>query len=340
MPFPASPSRCSSLNSPAITLEAEGSPGPDELIKALARHGADPRVALAEVLGWPLRTFGWRAAPHSRNEFLEYNGSRVLSGGAALGCYSAVGGSRMALQNPIRYPWSEGADCFVYPPVATGEHPGQQHPVLCFLHGREEATTGKHPDGVAAHKSPAWHANNRSPLTARFLVVCPQRRDVGRWTDSDAGNFHLVLDEVIAEHNGDADQVFLTGFSLGGDAVFWFAHYDRGNRFQKLWAVDPAIQDQTPVPAPGRPVLLHHGVRMRDVVTRFQGQRRLCRPGVASSATWDYPTSRPARKPTAISAPTTGCLRPRSAPFGKPGRWSVHNASAALALAQIPPADL
>jgi predicted esterase len=176
----------------------------------------------------------------------------------------------MALQNPIRYPWSEGADCFVYAPAAPGEHPGQQHPVLCFLHGRGEAATGEHPDGVAAHKSPAWHANNRSPLTARFLVVCPQRRDVVRWTDSDAGNFHLFLDEVIAEHNGDADQVFLTGFSLGGDAVFWFAHYDRGNRFQKLWAVDPAIQDQTPVPAPGRPVLLHHGVRMRDVVTRFQ----------------------------------------------------------------------
>jgi predicted esterase len=176
----------------------------------------------------------------------------------------------MALQNAISYPWSEGADCFVYAPVATGDHPGQPHPVLCFLHGRGEAATGEHPDGVAAHKSPAWHANTGSPLTARFLLVCPQRRDVGRWTATDARDFHLVLDKVIAERNGDAGKVFLTGFSYGGDAVFWFAAYDRGNRFQKLWAVDPAIQVQTPVPAPRRPVLLHHGVGMRDVVMSFQ----------------------------------------------------------------------
>ena len=38
-------------NSSEIALEAKGSPGPDELVKALVRRGADARVALAQVLG-------------------------------------------------------------------------------------------------------------------------------------------------------------------------------------------------------------------------------------------------------------------------------------------------
>ena len=166
--------------------------------------------------------------------------------------------------------WSAGADCFVYPPVAVGRHPRQQHPVLCFLHGRGEAVAGGNPDGIAAHGSPAWHAQNGSALTEPFLIVCPQHRDVGRWDDADAAKFHLVLDKIIAEYNGDPGKVFLTGFSLGGDAVFWFTSYPRGNRFERLWAVDPAIRPDTPIPPPGRPVLLHHGDRMRDPVTSFQ----------------------------------------------------------------------
>ena len=70
-------------------------------------------------------------------------------------------------------------------------------------------------------------------MTAPFIVVCPQRRDIGRWEETDAAKFHSVLDKVIAEHNGRADKIFLTEFSLGGDAVFWFASYPGGERFQR-----------------------------------------------------------------------------------------------------------
>ena len=176
----------------------------------------------------------------------------------------------MAPERARRYRWSEGADCFVYPPVGPATRPGQQYPVLCFLHGRGEALAANNPDGVAAHGSPASHAQVGSTWTAPFIVVCPQRRDEGRWDETDAAKFHSVLDKVIAEHNGRADKIFLTGFSLGGDAVFWFASYPRGDRFQRLWAVDPAIQPDTPVPPQARPVLLHHGDRMREVVAGFQ----------------------------------------------------------------------
>ncbi|HJU17624.1 MAG TPA: prolyl oligopeptidase family serine peptidase [Stellaceae bacterium] len=175
----------------------------------------------------------------------------------------------MALQNAIHYPWPEGGDCFVFLPAAPHRSPGDRPPVLCFLHGAQEAATGSNPDGVAGHQSPAWHADSHSALTARFLVICPQRRTVGRWTEEDARSLHRVLDRAVAEHNGRPDRIFLTGFSYGGDAVFWFAAGDRGDRFQKLWAVDPAFQLHTPVPPPGRPVLVHYGIAMRDAAARF-----------------------------------------------------------------------
>jgi hypothetical protein len=189
----------------------------------------------------------------------------------------------MALRNAIRYPWTEGADCFVFPPAVSSQRPGGPHPVLCFLHGAQEAACGSNPDGVAGHRSPAWHADNRSALTARFLVICPQRRAVGRWTETDARDFHRVLDKAVAAHNGRADEILLTGFSYGGDAVFWFAAGDRGERFRKLWAVDPAFQPHTPVPPPGRPVLVHHGVAMRAAAQGFGNRAglRACADGGA-----------------------------------------------------------
>jgi acetyl esterase/lipase len=179
----------------------------------------------------------------------------------------------MSIQNARRYPWTKGADCFVFPPLAQGAEAVQNHPVLCFLHGVGEAVNGGSPEGVAAHQSPAWHAANGSHLTAPFLLVCPQRLEPGPWTTIDAKNLHSVLDQVIAEHNGCPDRVFLTGFSYGGDAVFWFPTYDRGERFRKLWAVYPALSapSSEPLPVPPRecPVLVHYGVDICHVMQEF-----------------------------------------------------------------------
>jgi dienelactone hydrolase len=75
----------------------------------------------------------------------------------------------------------------------------------------------------------------------------------------DAKNLHLVLDQIIEEHSGSPERVFLTGFSYGGDAVFWFPTYNQGKRFRKLWAVDPALCTSLPVPPQEWSMLVHYG---------------------------------------------------------------------------------
>jgi len=179
----------------------------------------------------------------------------------------------MTFQSAFRYPWTRGADCFVFLPVAERGGASQKHPVLCFLHGVGEAVNGGSSEGVAAHQSPAWHADNRSPFITPFLTVCPQRLDPGCWTATDAQNLHSVHDQDIEEHNGCDEQVFLTGFSYGGDGVFWFAAYDRGDRFRKLWAVDPTLSPRssipTPVPPPEYPILVHHGTDTDQEMQEF-----------------------------------------------------------------------
>ena len=179
----------------------------------------------------------------------------------------------MSIQNALRYPWTKGADCFVFRPATHRGGADQKHSVLCFLHGVGEAVNGGNAEGVAAHQSPAWHAANSSHLTAPFLIVCPQRLEPGCWTATDAKNLHSILDQIIAEHNGCPERVFLTGFSYGGDAVFWFPTYDRGERFRKLWAVDPALSalssEPFPVPPPECPVLVHYGVEICHVMQKF-----------------------------------------------------------------------
>ena len=139
--------------------------------------------------------------------------------------------------------WGGGDWAIVFvPALLPGTDVRPPYPILCFLHGHGEARTAPngaacHPLGVAAHRSPAYHAQRGSDVTKPFLVVCPQRQEPGRWTDQDADGVHGLLDYAIEHHSGDSDRIFLTGFSLGGDATLKIPHYKRGDRIRKLWAL-------------------------------------------------------------------------------------------------------
>jgi hypothetical protein len=190
--------------------------------------------------------------------------------------------------------------------------------VLCFLHGVGEAVNGGNPEGVAAHQSPAWHADNSSPLTAPFLLVSPKRLEPGPWTAMDAKNLHSVLDQVITEHSGCPERVFLTGFSYGGDAVFWFPTYYRGERFRKLRAVDPALSQPLPVPPGECPVLVHYGEDICNVIREFNrlvGLLNWPSEGVPVGGRFGCDLGLPhvdtAGRPTKTGAPMVGCSSPK-----------------------------
>jgi hypothetical protein len=132
-------------------------------------------------------------------------------------------------------------------------------PVLCFLHGAQEARQGNNPNGVFGHGSPASHARQGSPFVQPFLVVCPQLNAVGQWTLAHAPGVHVLLDAAIQQFGGDANRVYLTGFSFGGKGTLDFAQWPNGGRFRKLWAVDP--QPLPPQLPAGRPILIHYSAQ-------------------------------------------------------------------------------
>jgi predicted peptidase len=158
-------------------------------------------------------------------------------------------------------PW-EGGKALIYVPDALPK--GQQHPILCFLHGAgenalDEAGNDRGIDIVANNGSPALHAAADMPFVRDFLVICPQLLRRGHWTDLHAAQVGALVDKVADERGGDRGRCHLTGFSYGGRGVFVFAHAKPG-RWSSLWAVTPAVQQEaTPPPARDKRVFLHFG---------------------------------------------------------------------------------
>src|SRR4051794_34665234 len=112
------------------------------------------------------------------------------------------------------------------------------HPVICFLHGAGEGATDEQgrPQPLAKvleHRSPAWHAETGSPLTARFAVVCPQLESGRRWEPEDAP----WIDGLVESVHADRSRLVLTGFSRGGEGAFQIASRSR-LAWKTLWAVD------------------------------------------------------------------------------------------------------
>lgn len=102
--------------------------------------------------------------------------------------------------------------------VPHGPPPGPDgYPVLLFLNGfgenGEDGTRQLSRNlGIAV-----WETKGRFP----FVVVAPQCRKGGAWTDNgpDARRALETLEEVIQTHGCDRDRVFVTGPSSGGAGV-------------------------------------------------------------------------------------------------------------------------
>ena len=142
---------------------------------------------------------------------------------------------------------------------------GAPLPLLCFLHGYDEAAPMEPAAGVTRHGP--LHPGS-SPLAARdFIVVAPQLPRAGDHWHACADAVRRIVDDVRADHGGDPARTYLTGFSFGGNGVFDLA-LAQPDFWAALWAVDPT---RVPREEIRRPVWLSVGGiarRARDAFVR------------------------------------------------------------------------
>ena len=116
-------------------------------------------------------------------------------------------------------------------------------PLLCFLHGHDEAAP------MAIDRALTLHGPLRAeslPRTQdRFIIVAPQLRVAGDHWHRYAEAVRQIVLAVQATHGGDPRRTYLTGFSFGGNGVLDLARA-QPELWAALWAVDP-----TRVPPPG-----------------------------------------------------------------------------------------
>jgi hypothetical protein len=112
---------------------------------------------------------------------------------------------------------------------------GDGHPVLCFLHGYDEAAPNAGDGGYIRHGP--LRPGNPSLVLERFIVLVPQLPVAGDLWHRHASDVAGLVDGVLAD-GGDPLRVYLSGFSFGANGVFDLAALQPA-RWAALWAVDP-----------------------------------------------------------------------------------------------------
>jgi poly(3-hydroxybutyrate) depolymerase len=135
-----------------------------------------------------------------------------------------------------REPWVIEASPLSYVLSTPPGDGGPPRPLLCFLHGYDEAAPVDIVEGVTRHGPlrPGSAARTRSD----FIVVAPQLPRAGDLWHQYADAVAEIADDVLELAGGDPSRAYLTGFSFGGNGVFDLA-LAQPDRWAALWAVDP-----------------------------------------------------------------------------------------------------
>ena len=90
-------------------------------------------------------------------------------------------------------------------------------PLILFLHG-----SGERGDDQQSIKKYGLPRELESRPDFSFIVLSPLCPAAKRWVDLGA-EVTTLLDEIIAKYPVDPARVYLTGFSMGGEGVWYFA---------------------------------------------------------------------------------------------------------------------
>jgi predicted peptidase len=99
--------------------------------------------------------------------------------------------------------------------VPKNRQPNQKLPVMLYLHGSDE----RGDDNEAQIKN-FEKLIGENPQNFQFIIVFPQCRRNTFWAGEMTEQATKALDQTIAEFDGDANRLYLSGFSLGGFGVW------------------------------------------------------------------------------------------------------------------------
>ncbi|HEX9962363.1 MAG TPA: prolyl oligopeptidase family serine peptidase [Pyrinomonadaceae bacterium] len=107
--------------------------------------------------------------------------------------------------------------------IPAGYDPAKKYPVILYLHGSgETGTDNKKQIGGPQLGSVIQLFGAKYPERYRsFIAVIPQTQNY--WIGDAAEQAVKALDQTVTEFNGDANRVYLTGFSLGGYGSWYLA---------------------------------------------------------------------------------------------------------------------
>lgn len=127
-------------------------------------------------------------------------------------------------------------------------------PVILYLHGA--SCRGDDLNKLKRYGLP-WYVGKHGEFP--FIVISPQCKSGGSWDDPKS--LIALVDDVIAEHNGDPDRVYLTGMSLGG-AGTWATALAYPDRFAAIAPVCAPPPEERFGPLEGLtnlPIWVFHG---------------------------------------------------------------------------------
>ena len=158
---------------------------------------------------------------------------------------------------------------------------GLLHPVLCFLHGAEEASPAPIHAALTKYGPLADHASARA---GEFLVIAPQMPSAGDSWNRHFGTVREIVLDVRARFGGDPRRTYVTGFGFGANGALDFARL-LPDLWAAVWAVDPDRPPRRRIP---QPVWLSIGDAARPRTQRFIEGLGLSVPGARARGERHY----------------------------------------------------
>ena len=137
--------------------------------------------------------------------------------------------------------------------------PNAKVPVMLYLHG-----SGTRGDDNIAQADGFNDTISPLKIDIDFIVVVPQCREGTYWSSVEMSGYALTaLDSAVKEFNGDADRLYLAGYSLGGYGVWHIAAANPG-KFAALVPVAGGVVGARPIDPEDRAVMIPQTLQLLE----------------------------------------------------------------------------